>query len=199
MTIETYSEKRKNFTEYVNRKYYLNTNDFITKLSEKQNIRQTLPLKQNGQLSFFRMLKSSFRLCNYFMSHSIAPFLLIMGIILFAIKLKVDVPVIAPNVNELKLNIFCMMIVILAFFTPLFISLFLSFISFFSYKIKERKGINIKPLLVSYLYESETRDYVYNELEADEKTIRKFNHTFTNLKLDSNYKYTYQELFDLVN
>ena len=41
MTIETYSEKRKNFTEYVNRKYYLNTNDFITKLSEKQNIRQT--------------------------------------------------------------------------------------------------------------------------------------------------------------
>ena len=41
MTIETYSEKRKNFTEYVNRKYYLNTNDIITKLSEKQNIRQT--------------------------------------------------------------------------------------------------------------------------------------------------------------
>lgn len=199
MTIETYSEKRKNFTEYVNRKYYLNTNDFITKLSEKQNIRQTLPLKQNGRISFFRMLKSSFRLCNYFISHSITPFLLIMGIILFAIKLRIDIPVIDPNVNELKLNIFCMTIVILAFFTPLFISLFLSFISFFSYKIKERKGINIKPLLVSYLYESETRDYAYNELEADEKTIRKFNHTFTNLKLDSNYKYTYQELFDLVN
>lgn len=199
MTIETYGEKIKNFTEYVNRKYYLNTNDFITKLSEKPNIKKTLPLKQNGTISFFRMLKSSFRLCHSFTSKSAAPFVLIMGIMVLAIKLREDIPVISPNVNELKLNIFCATIVILAFFTPLLISLFFSFISFFSYKIKERKGVNIKPLLVNYLYESKTRHYAYNELEADEKTIRKFNHTFTNIKLDSNYKYTYQELFNLIN
>lgn len=199
MKIISHTEKANKFRCYLN-KYYNENKDFLlVNLSETDNIKKRLPLCENESLSFLKMLKHGFKLWKDFFNMESYPVCIAIfgaGLSLLTLNnLKYQKNTI---IDEPAINIMMLVILLITIFTPLIIILFKEITLFFILKRKQKKGINIKPLLAEHITEMDTPLYVYKELKADKKTLKKFKQMFAYIKLEHN-KYTYYQLIEMIS
>lgn len=199
MKIITHSEKANKFIGYVGKYYDENRNSLLIKLSETDNIKKILPLDKNGNISFLKMLHHSVKLWkDFFTKDPFLIFLLMIATALSLITLNNLRYEENPRIAESTINIMMMVISSITILGPLIFLSIKETALFFLWRRKEKKGINIRPLLIDHITGLDTYMYAYKELEADVKIVRQFKKEFSNFKL-SKRKYTYYELIKIIS